>query len=156
MNGDIIALSDNWLGVLEEQRKLGKEIEAEETARNRYKAKSKAYWEWLALSLEERKALKNQRARARADGFIRDLRPVGIPEEQPEPPRLSDLALAIRCYLDQSPHDACQPQGWLGATLWAFNLYPDKPAPSEVRASIAALGGDRYLRSFQERARGAA
>ncbi len=156
VDGDTVALSDNWLEALEEQRKLGKEIEAEETALNRYKAKSKAYREWLALSPEERKALEEQRARARADGFIGDLRPAGEPEEQPESPPLSSLATAIRDYLDQSPADASQPPGWLGGTLWAYDLYPGKPAPDEVRAAIDELGGAAYLRGNLERARQAA
>jgi hypothetical protein len=154
--GDTVALSDNWLEALEEQRKLGQEIEAEEVARKRHSLKSKAYREWLALSAEERKALKAQRARARADGFIGDLRPAGEPEEQPEPPPLSSLATAIRDYLDQSPHDACQPGGWIGTTLWAYDRYPGKPTPAEVRAAIDELGGEAYLRSSLERARGVA
>ncbi len=41
--GDTVSLTPDWLDRLEEQRKLGKEIEAEETARERYKVKSRAY-----------------------------------------------------------------------------------------------------------------
>jgi hypothetical protein len=43
VDGDIVSLTDNWLEALEEQRRLGKEIEAEELARTRYKLKSRAY-----------------------------------------------------------------------------------------------------------------
>ena len=157
VDGDIVTLSDNWLEALEQQRKIGQEIEAEEVARKRYRLKSKAYREWLALSPEERKALKKQRARARADGFIGDLRPASEPEEaQQEPPPVSALAAAIRDYLDRSPADACQPPGWLGSTLWAFDLYPNNPAPAEVRAAIDELGGESYLRSNLDRGRRAA
>jgi len=41
--GDVVALTDNWVGALEEQRQLGGEIEAEEIATERYKVKSHAY-----------------------------------------------------------------------------------------------------------------
>jgi hypothetical protein len=41
--GDTVSLTPDWLDRLEEQRKLGKEIEAEETARERYKVKSRGY-----------------------------------------------------------------------------------------------------------------
>jgi ribosomal protein S19E (S16A) len=150
---DTVTLSDNWLEALEEQRKLSKEIEAEKTAREWYRAKSKGYRDWLALPPEERKALKEQRARARADGFIGDLRPAGEPEEHQPEPEVSDLAVAIRDYLDRKPHDACQPPGWIGSTLWAFDLYPSNPTPTEARAAIDELGGEAYLRDHLERAR---
>jgi Domain of unknown function (DUF3854) len=41
--GDTVTLTDNWLEALDEQRQLGGEIEAEELARTRYRAKSRAY-----------------------------------------------------------------------------------------------------------------
>jgi hypothetical protein len=43
LDGDTVSLTDNWLEALEEQRRLGKEIESEEVARTRYKLKSHAY-----------------------------------------------------------------------------------------------------------------
>jgi hypothetical protein len=43
VNGDTVSLTDNWLEALEEQRRLGKELEAEELARTRYKVKSRSY-----------------------------------------------------------------------------------------------------------------
>jgi hypothetical protein len=43
VDGDTVSLTDNWLEALEEQRRLGGEIEAEELARTRYKLKSRAY-----------------------------------------------------------------------------------------------------------------
>jgi hypothetical protein len=43
IDGDTVSLTPDWLDRLEEQRKLGKEIEAEETARERYKIKSRGY-----------------------------------------------------------------------------------------------------------------
>jgi len=43
VEGDVVTLSDNWLSALEEQRELGKEIEAEKLAGERYREKSRAY-----------------------------------------------------------------------------------------------------------------
>src|SRR5215210_4300840 len=43
VDGDAVSLTDRWLEALEGQRRLGKEIEAEELARTRYKVKSRAY-----------------------------------------------------------------------------------------------------------------
>ena len=43
VDGDTVSLADNWLETVEEQRRLGKEIEAEELARTRHKLKSRAY-----------------------------------------------------------------------------------------------------------------
>jgi hypothetical protein len=43
IDGDTVSLTSDWLERLEEQRELGEEIEAEEVARQRYKAKSRAY-----------------------------------------------------------------------------------------------------------------
>jgi predicted transcriptional regulator len=43
IDGDTVSLTPDWLDRLEEQRKLGKEIEAEELARERYKIKSRGY-----------------------------------------------------------------------------------------------------------------
>jgi hypothetical protein len=43
VDGDVVRLTDGWLEALEKQRRLGKEIEAEELARTRYKLKSRAY-----------------------------------------------------------------------------------------------------------------
>ena len=160
--GDTVSLNPDWLEALENERKLKGEIRndqgeegAEERDRTRHRLESEGYRDWLALSSEERKVLKDQQVRARADGFIGDLRSVDKPEEQPEPPPVSSLAAAIRRYLESNPADASQPPGWIGSTLWAYNLYPSKPTPAEVRSAIDELGGEAYLRDGLERARAA-
>ena len=43
VDDSVVSLTDDWLLALEEQRRLGGEIEAEELARTRYKLKSRAY-----------------------------------------------------------------------------------------------------------------
>jgi DNA-binding Lrp family transcriptional regulator len=163
VSGDTVSLNPDWLEALNIERKLKGEIRndqgeegAEERDRRRYRLQSEAYREWLALSPEERRALKDQRIRARADGFIRDLRSADEAEESQQEPEVSPLASAIRDYLEHKPADACQPPGWIGGTLWAYDLYPGKPTPAEVRAAIDELGGESYLRSNLDQARRAA
>jgi hypothetical protein len=70
---------------------------------------------------------------------------------------LSPLAVAIRDYLDRHPHQARQPAGWIGVTLWADGLHPklDNP-PAETRAAIEELGGAAYLDRKLKEAKGAA
>ncbi len=91
-----------------------------------------------------------------ADGFIEDLVPVGAePEEGEEAPKpeVSPLAAAVRDYLERNPHDARQPPGWIGTTLWAFELCPGKPTAAFVSTAVEELGGEAYLRELLGRAR---
>ncbi len=53
---------------------------------------------------------------------------------------LSPLAVALRDYLDAHPDDVHQSPYWLGATLWAFDLYPEEPTRHEVRDALEELG----------------
>ncbi len=151
VHGDTVSLTEDWLERLEEQRELGGELEAEDLARRRYREKSRAY--------HKRRETKpdHHYVNVGADGFVEDLRPAGEPEEAPPAaPPLSPLAAAVRDYLERNPRDACQPPGWIGATLWAYDLFGGKPTPAETRAAIEELGGERYLRDKLGRARGAA
>lgn len=80
-------------------------------------------------------------ANAVADGLVSELERV---EDGGLPP-LSPLAAAVRDYLDCRPWDARQPAGWIGSTLWAYELFDGRPTPAETRAAIEELGGVRYL-----------
>jgi hypothetical protein len=149
VDGDTMTLSDNWLDALNEAREIGGEIEADELAEDRRKRKSRAY--------RDRHKVKVSRhyVNAGADGHVEELQPDG-PEpsaDRGQEAAVSPLAAAIRSYLDWSPHDACQPPGWIGVTLWAFDLVAGKPTPVEVRGAIDELGGERFLRDRLERAR---
>lgn len=53
---------------------------------------------------------------------------------------LSPLAVAIRRYLDDHPDDSEQSAYWLGATCWAFDLYPTSPTQPESRDALRELG----------------
>ncbi len=54
-------------------------------------------------------------------------------------PHRSVLVRALRDYLDNHPDDVEQTPYWLGATLWAFDLYPGHPSPDEVRDALVIL-----------------
>jgi hypothetical protein len=155
VDGDTVSLADNWLEALEGQRRLGKEIEAEELARRRYKLKSRAYhgrheaskFEPSAVGLEAvRRSRESRKAHLEAQP----------PPDQPGEVALSPLAVAIRDYLDRNPRQARQPAGWIGSTLWAYELHPSKPTPAESKAAIEELGGAPYLDAKLKEAQGAA
>jgi uncharacterized protein DUF3854 len=151
IEGDVVTLADNWLAILEEQRELGKEIEADNLSRLRYGDKSRAY--------HNRRRIKPNRHHANvgADGHVEDLVRAGESKtSKSESIALSQLAVAIRDYLKRNPRDACQPTGWIGSTLWAYGLYPGKPTPQETRSAIDELGGMRYLQNALEASRAVA
>jgi hypothetical protein len=94
---------------------------------------------------------------ASADGHIEDLHRVGEPDVAgEEDSAVSTLAAAVRDYLNLNPGDACQPPGWIGSTLWAFEFYPGKPTAAEIRAALEELGSETYLRERLDAAKGAA
>jgi hypothetical protein len=74
-------------------------------------------------------------------------------EEDKTPEPLSPLALAVRDYLARCPRDARQPAGWLGATLWALELFDGKPTPAETRSALEELGGAAFLDGRLKRAK---
>jgi hypothetical protein len=150
VEGNTISLTDNWLKALEDQRKLGKETEADELARERYKEKSRAFHSRnrdpvSKPSTEGLDAIRASREKRRENlaGWV---------EKSDTAAHLSPLAVAIRDYLDAHPTDARQPAGWIGSTLWAYDLHPDKPSPAETKAAIEELGGSAYLDGLLKRA----
>jgi hypothetical protein len=139
--GDVVSLAPDWSERLDAARDAGGELEADELAEERRKAKSRAY--------RERGKIKPTPhwTNAGADGHVEDLRPAHAPEENAaQDAHVSPLAAAIRSYLERSPADACQPPAWIGLTLWAYDLCSEKPTPAECGAAIEELGGDTYLR----------
>lgn len=148
VDGDTVALLKDWLEALDRERDRAGEIGLYRRDMARYNRESKAY--------RNREKVKTDHhfANAYADGHVEDLCFVGEPEKaQPEPPPVSPLAEAIRDYLDRNAGDACQPPGWIGSTLWAYDLYSEKPTAADIRTAIDELGGETYLRYNLERAR---
>src|SRR5215217_2142349 len=135
VDGETVKLGDNWIEALEDQRRLGKEIEAEVLARKRYRLKSRAY----------HGRNETPKSRPSAEGLeavrrSRELRDAHLWAQQPPAGpsgfALSPLAVAVRDYLERFPRDARHPPGWIGNTLWAFELYPGLPTPAESKAAI--------------------
>ncbi len=98
------------------------------------------------------------------DGYIEDLERVEDPKTEPDTPKiapveeeivaesapLSPLAVAVRLYLERNPRDAHQPAGWIGNTLWTYELHPKlDDSPAQTRAAIEELGGAAYLRDLK-------
>ena len=150
VDGELVTLSDNWLEALEAQRQLCAEIAAADLAKERYKLRSSAYHarhkvqgsKPSAASLE---AVKHSREH-RAEYLKAHLAPA------PRTAPLSPLAVAVRDYLERRPVDARQPAGWIGSTLWAYELHPGKPTPADVKDAIKELGGAAYLDGLLKRA----
>jgi Domain of unknown function (DUF3854) len=155
VEGDTVSLAENWLEALEEQRRLGKELEAEELARKRYKLKSRAYHGRHEASKSEPSAAGLEAVRRSRESRKAHLQ-AQPPPDQPSEVALSPLAVAIRDYLDRHPRQARHPAGWIGSTLWAYELYSSKPTPKQSKAAIEELGGAAYLDAKLKEAQGAA
>jgi hypothetical protein len=149
---EVLRLTPNWLEALENARRLGHEVEQENLARTRGRLKSEAFHNQDKVEPTHHFANDPD-----AYGHIGELRPVDEPEDpgEEETP-VSPLAAAVRGYLDVHPSDACQPPGWIGSTLWAYELYEGKPTAAEIRVAIEELGGETYLRERLDAAKGAA
>lgn len=155
VEGNTVSLTDNWLEALEHQRELGKEIEAEDLARERYKEKSRAFH-----SRDKEPTSKPSTAGLEAIQASREKRRENlsgwVEKSDTVVSELSSLAVAVWDYLEAHPFDARQPAGWIGSTLWAYEVYPGKPTPAETKAAIEELGGAKYLDSLFRRGRSAA
>ena len=148
----MVTLAPDWLQRLDAARELGGEIDAEDLARNRGRLKSEAFHNQDKVVPTHHFANDPE-----ADGHIGELRLVDEPTDAgEEDATVSTLAAAVRDYLDVHPGDACQHPGWIGSTLWAYELYPGKPTAAEIRAAIDELGGETYLRERLDAAKGAA
>jgi hypothetical protein len=136
-----VSLAEDWLEALNREREKSGEIAAYRRDMDRFNRQREGY-------ANRRKNQPDYHpANQRADGWIGDLKPVdAAPAEPPPGPEVSELARVIRDYLDRNPQDACQPPGWIGTTLWAYDLRPDKVTSAEVQAAIEELGGERYRR----------
>lgn len=154
IEGDDISLSPGWAEALERARELGKEQAAADQQRVNHELQRAGFRNRHQVQPPD-----HHPANVGADGWIEDLEPLtaaeAVEEDPPAPeePAVSPLAAAVRDYLDSNPHDACQAPYWIGATLWAFDLFPGKPTPAEVREALDQLGGESYLREMLALAR---
>jgi Domain of unknown function (DUF3854) len=155
VDGDTVTLADDWPERLEDARRLGGEVEADELALTRLDIKRKGYHGRHRVKADE------HYVNAGADGYMEDLErdDVDNVNNSEGGPELSRLAQTVRDYLDKRPNTVRQHgqalAGWLANTFWAYELACGKPTPDDVRAAIDELGGERYLRERLEVSRGA-
>jgi hypothetical protein len=157
IDGNDVSLTDGWLETLEDQRRLGREIDtvdingrieagADTLAAGDLARRRAEYRERIArrrcrkrgVSESSRKAIEESNAKRAAHLAT-------IEAQQGADSALSALAMAVRDYLERHPRDARQPAGWIGVTLWAHELHPGKPTPAEVKAALEEIGGATYL-----------
>ncbi len=158
LEGDKVRLTPGWLEALDEQRRLGHEIDtmdvsgrvepgADTIARRELEIRRRQFREWW-------ESRKRRNRTPRVDGRCSNVRPVETPKsEAASSPPGSLLAAAVRAYLDCNPHDARRSPYWIGATLWCLDLLDGKPTPEEVRAAVGELGGAAYLEAVLKRAK---
>lgn len=166
-----VRLRMDWLSALERRREEDEEIMDHERDRKRYEGERKNYRnelevqklrlvgmspeeisEAVGIGIEDVRAIlgvpdraptvsemdERRREPVEADGYVEDLERVEGDQE------LSDLAVAVRDYLERNPHRANESAGWIANVLWAWDLYPEKPGRVEVAAALEQLGGGRY------------
>jgi hypothetical protein len=63
VEGDVVHLTEDWLGRLEDQRELGKEVETDELATKRHKLKSRAFHNRHKVKADEAPAEDEMRSR---------------------------------------------------------------------------------------------
>jgi len=150
VEGNSVALLEQWLDALNDERACAGEIEDYKRDVKRYDDQRRAYRNRHKNKPEEHPANKPL-PKDYFEGPVGNRNDVTVDSQTK--PQLTSLAKAIRAYLERNPHDACQPPGWLGTTLWAYELHPDKLTPGEARTAIEELGGELYLRERLKAAR---
>ncbi len=145
VTGDSVSLREDWLGALDREREASgemalyrRDMAAYNRERDGYRNRDKPLVsEPTAVGLEAVRRSREKTREHRRENLV------GWVEETTT--KLSPLAVAVRDYLDRNPHDARQMPGWIGSTLWCFDLYPDKATPAEMKDAIEELGGSAYL-----------
>jgi len=168
-SGDAVRLRLDWLAALNRKRKEDQELDDHERDRKKYAEESRIYalkvearkldrvgmtpdeiarkleigTEDVRRLLDINRQISSDQPADSADGNIEELERVENPVEDFEGIETKDLpsplAVALRDYLDAHPDDVHQTPYWLGATLWAFDLYSGHPAPDEVRDALVML-----------------
>jgi hypothetical protein len=162
--GNAVSLTDRWLDALEDQRRLSREIDTVDVnGRIEAGADTLAAGDLERRRAEYRERMARRKARKRRASEVgrksieesnakRAAYLAAVEAQQDADGPLSALAVAVRDYLERHPRDARQPAGWLGVTLWAYELLPGKPTPAEVKTALEELGGATYLDGLLKRA----
>jgi DNA-binding transcriptional ArsR family regulator len=164
IDGDTVNLTDRWLEALEDQRRLGREIDTVDVnGRVEAGADTLAFGDLERRRAEYRERMARRRVRKRRvseagrkaieeSNAKRAAYLAAVGDRRKAARATSALAATVRDYLERHPHDARQPAGWIGVTLWAHELHPGKPTPAEVKAALEELGGAAYLDGLLKRA----
>jgi len=166
VDGDVVSLADNWLEALDDQRRLGKEIDtrvtltledgskkvftvegAETIARRRYEKKRRAFHHRHETQRSKPSAAGLASvAASRAKRCERLEHPAGtIDELERVPAPDPELVAALRANIYRFPlrphiHRSTRAYAdWLARSLWAYELVEGKPTPEAVEVALYEL-----------------
>jgi predicted ArsR family transcriptional regulator len=107
--------------------------------------RQRALQESLDAERERRDLLNRWDEEREADGYVGELERVDPPKPEPDE-GLSDLAVAIRDYLEREPGRSGETPSWLANTLWAYELVEGRPTQYHVAAALGELAVVRERR----------
>jgi hypothetical protein len=123
-SGNSLALTGDWLSVLNREREIAGEIAAYKRDMERYAREREAY--------RKRDTIKPEPVPERLPaGTIDELERV----EDADPA----LVEALAAYLDRRPHRAGETPSWLAVALWADEFVEGKPTPAAVEVALHEL-----------------
>jgi hypothetical protein len=100
---------------------------------------------------QECRALLNRLDEGReADGFIGELKRIEPPKSELDD-GLSELAIAVRDYLEHHPQRTAETPSWIATTLWAYELVEGRPSRDDVAAALRSLRRPRIARMLHGR-----
>jgi hypothetical protein len=129
IDGDVVSLTDGWLLALEEQRRLGREMEADEREKARHHRESHDYRAGLEAIRRSRK--KREAEMLKNGGRIDELE--RVPDSAPP-----ELVAMLGEYLRRNPHRWGEMPSWFANTLWCEVEIP-KPPIGDVELALYEL-----------------
>jgi hypothetical protein len=101
-------------------------------------SRKQALQESLDADRERRDLLNRWDEEREADGYLGELERIEPPKPEPDE-GLSDLAVALRDYLEREPRRSGETPSWLANTIWAYELVEGKPTQYHVAAALGEL-----------------
>jgi hypothetical protein len=129
IEGDVVSLTEDWLAALEEQRKLGRETEADERERARHRKESHDHRAGLEAIRRSRK--KREAEMLKDADSMEDLE--RVPDHAPP-----ELVTMLKEYIRRNPHRRDEAPGWFAVALWA-DLEIPKPPVRDVELALYEL-----------------
>jgi hypothetical protein len=131
VSGETVQLVEDWLEKLNIERDRSGEIEKYRLDMLKFNEQSRAYRE------------RHNNPADKHDGFGLGAYDVDNP---PEPLPLSELAQAMKAYLDLSPADKQHGGSWVATALWSKGLIGWRPTLEEAEYALYELSPERELR----------